>query len=74
MYVGERYNMNMNIPENYEQPWYTSDVSMSKDFRMKTWSFKLALEVNNLLDQNYSVIRNYSMPGRNYRIALKINL
>lgn len=74
MYVGERYNMNMNIPENYEQPWYTSDVSMSKDFRMKTWYFKLALEVNNLLDQNYSVIRNYSMPGRNYRIALKINL
>lgn len=74
IYTGERYNMSMNIPENYEQPWYTSDLSASKDFRMKTWSFKLALEVNNLLNQNYSVIRNFPMPGRNYRVSLKINL
>lgn len=74
IYTGERYNMSMNIPENYEQSWYTSDISVSKNFNLKNTSFKLALEVNNLLNQNYSVIRNFPMPGRNYRVTLKINL
>lgn len=74
IYTGERYNMSMNIPENYEQSWYTSDISVSKNFNLKNTSFKLALEVNNLLNQNYSVIRNFPMPGRNYQVTLKINL
>lgn len=73
IYVGERYNMSENIPENYEQPWYSSDISGTKEFKMKNWKFRLGLEVNNLLDQNYSVIKNYPMPGRNYRINLRVN-
>lgn len=72
IYVGERYNMSENIPENYEQPWYSSDISGTKEFNMKNWKFRLGLEVNNLLNQNYSVIQNYAMPGRNYRVSLRI--
>ena len=72
VYVGERYNMSENIPVNYEQPWYTSDISGTKEFKMKDWKFRLGLEVNNLLDQNYSVIQNYPMPGRNYKISLRV--
>ncbi|MCJ8155289.1 TonB-dependent receptor [Chryseobacterium sp. SSA4.19] len=72
IYVGERYNMSQNIPENYEQPWYSSDISGTKEFNLKNWKFRLGLEVNNLLNQNYSVIRNYAMPGRNYRVNLRI--
>lgn len=73
IYVGERYNMSENIPENYEQPWYSSDISGTREFKMKNWKFRLGLEVNNLLDQNYSVIKNYPMPGRNYRVNLRVN-
>lgn len=73
IYVGERYNMSENIPVNYEQPWYTSDISGTKEFKMKGWKFRLGLEVNNLLDQNYSVIQNFPMPGRNYRVNLRFN-
>jgi len=72
IYVGERYNMSQNIPENYEQPWYSSDISGTKEFNLKNWKFRLGLEVNNLLNQNYSVIKNYAMPGRNYRVNLRI--
>ena len=64
--------MSENIPVNYEQPWYTSDISGTKEFKMKDWKFRLGLEVNNLLDQNYSVIQNYPMPGRNYKISLRV--
>lgn len=73
IYVGERYNMSENIPENYEQPWYSSDISGTKEFKLKNWKYRLGLEVNNLLDQNYSVIKNYPMPGRNYRVNLRVN-
>lgn len=73
IYTGERYNMQQNIPENYEQPWYTSDLSASKEFNLEKLKFKLGLEVNNLMNQNYSVIRNFPMPGRNYRATLRIN-
>ena len=72
LYTGQRYNMSQNIPENYEQPWYTSDLSGSKEFKLKKGSFKLGLEVNNVLNQNYSVIRNFPMPGRNYRASLRV--
>lgn len=34
IYVGERYNQQENIRYNYTQPWYTSDVSLSKDFKL----------------------------------------
>lgn len=73
IYTGERYNQNANLPENYEQPWYTSDIAASKLFSLNQTKIKLGLEINNLLNQNYSVIRNYPMPGRNYRVSLRFN-
>ncbi|MDL2223501.1 TonB-dependent receptor [Bacteroidales bacterium OttesenSCG-928-M11] len=74
IYVGERYNNSANIVDNHRQPWYTSDISLSKNFKYQHFDFKLTGEVNNLLDQQYEVIRNYPMPGRNYRLTLRISL
>lgn len=72
IYVGERYTNSSNIPQNYVQPWYTSDVSLSYRFRFSpTMTLRATLEVNNLLDQQYEAIQNYPMPGRNYKIILK---
>ncbi|MDE5661327.1 MAG: TonB-dependent receptor, partial [Muribaculaceae bacterium] len=34
IYVGERYNQQENIRYNHTQPWYTSDISVSKDLRL----------------------------------------
>ena len=74
IYVGERYNQQENIKYNYTQPWYTSDISLSKEFKMKFGSLKASLEVNNLLSQDYDVILNYPMPKRNYRASLTVEL
>ncbi len=75
IYVGERYNQQENIRYNYTQPWYTSDVSLSRDFKIgQRISLRALLEVNNLLSQDYDVILNYPMPKRNYRITLTVNI
>lgn len=74
IYVGERYNQQENIRYNYTQPWYTSDISISKDIRIKRTSLRAMLEVNNLLSQDYDVILNYPMPKRNFRITLSVEI
>lgn len=74
IYVGERYNQQENIRYNYTQPWYTSDLSLSKDFKFGTVGLRGLLEVNNLLSQDYDVILNYPMPKRNYRFTLTVEI
>lgn len=72
IYVGERYNQQENIRYNYTQPWYTSDLSLSKDFQLGKVSLRGLIEINNLLSQDYDVILNYPMPKRNYRFTIGI--
>lgn len=74
IYVGERYNQQENIRYNYTQPWYTSDVSVSKDLRLGRVQMRVLAEVNNLLSQDYDVILNYPMPKRNYRLTLSFEI
>ncbi|MDE5785225.1 MAG: TonB-dependent receptor, partial [Duncaniella sp.] len=74
IYVGERYNQQENIRYNYTQPWYTSDLSLSKDFIFGKVKLRGLIEVNNLLSQDYDVILNYPMPKRNYRFTVTVEL
>ena len=74
IYVGERYNQQENIKYNYTQPWYTSDLSLSKDFQLGRVSLRALIEVNNLLSQDYDVILNYPMPKRNYRFTITVEI
>lgn len=67
LYTGERYNAQENSRFNHMQPWYTSDLAASYSYR----HWKLTLEVNNLLNQQYDVIVNYPMPGRNAAIGIE---
>ena len=74
IYTGERYTSTANIPENREQPWYTSDLSASSRFNLWNTDLKATLEVNNIFNQQYEVVRCYPMPGTNFRIILSISL
>lgn len=72
IYTGERYHNSANIPANYEQPWYTHDLALSKLFVFSDWKLSAAVEVNNLLNQQYDVILNYPMPGLNGKVVVKV--
>ena len=74
IYTGERYNQQENIVYNHTQPWYTSDVSLSKEFNWSKYTARVQLEVNNLFSQDYDVILNYPMPKRNYRVTLTFEI
>ena len=87
IYVGERYHNSANIPANYEQPWYTHDLSISYELELAIKQtaesetsrkprprLHFALEVNNMFNQQYEIIRNYPMPGINGKGIVKIIL
>ncbi|MBD5185237.1 MAG: TonB-dependent receptor [Bacteroides sp.] len=77
IYVGERYHNSSNIRENYEPSWYTHDLSASYRIPMsgrRPSTLKLGLEINNLFNQQYEVIQNYPMPGRNFKIILTYDI
>jgi outer membrane receptor protein involved in Fe transport len=74
IYVGERYHNSANIKENYEQPWYTQDMAIIKNLKIKNTAMRIAAEINNLLGQDYEVVLNYPMPERNYKISFTVEL
>lgn len=74
IYVGERYHNSANIPANHEQPWYTSDLSFSYTFTMGTSKLMTSVEINNIFNQQYEVIHNYPMPGRNFKFIIQWDL
>lgn len=74
IYTGERYNQQENIIYNYTQPWYTTDLSLAKEFKIGKSSCRAQLEVLNVFSQDYDVILNYPMPKRNYRLTFEIKL
>ncbi len=72
IYVGERYHTSANTRENYEQPWYTHDLSATYRLPLRRCALTFAVECNNVFDQQYDVILNYPMPGRNWKGILKV--
>lgn len=74
LYTGERYNSTANIPENYEKSWRTSDMSVSGTFDIRNAELKATVEVNNIFNQRYEVVRCYPMPGTNFKIILTVSI
>jgi len=74
IYAGERYDEQENIIYNHMEPWYTSDLSLRYQFIVHSSKFIVQADVNNVLDQDYEVIVNYPMPGRNYALTLSVEI
>ncbi len=74
IYTGERYESVANIAENYSLPWYTSDVSLTKSFKVKSVELRATAELNNIFNQQYEVVQCYPMPGINYKLKLNVIL
>ncbi|MDQ1804879.1 TonB-dependent receptor plug domain-containing protein [Chryseobacterium sp. PTM-20240506] len=75
MYTGKRYDAQQNnIEYNLIRPWYTHDLSIQKRFNWYSHQLKVSFEVNNTLNQHYDVVRNYPMPGRNFKLIVSYTL
>ena len=74
IYTGKRYNEQENNLYNFEPPWYTHDLSLSKELNVGQVRLRIVGELNNVFNQDYEVIHNYPMPGRNFRITAKLTI
>jgi vitamin B12 transporter len=74
IYTGERYEAVANIPENYAQPWYTHDFSLSKTFQWGKTGIRVTTEINNIFNQQYEVVQCYPMPSTSFKIKLNVML
>jgi outer membrane receptor protein involved in Fe transport len=74
IYTGERYESTANIPENYALSWYTHDIAVTRTFQLGAARLQLTAEINNLLNQAYEVVQCYPMPGRNYKLIIKVEV
>ncbi|WP_212003588.1 TonB-dependent siderophore receptor [Chitinophaga sp. HK235] len=74
LYTGERYDSKENIRDNYMQPWYTSDITLTRSWKLNKTGFRCTAQVNNLFNQYYDVVLNYPMPGRNFKFILSVNI
>jgi len=56
------------------QPWYTHDLSVQRQLDWRNKTIQIRAEANNLANQYYEVVTNFPMPGRNFRLTLRVAL
>ena len=49
-------------------------MTLGKTFRLMKRKGKISAEINNVFNQYYDVVLNYPMPGRNYKLILKLEI
>lgn len=69
---GERYNARANISDNLMDPWTVHNLSVFYRAHTPRFGYRVSAELNNFINQEYHIVHNYPMPGRNYRIHLQI--
>lgn len=72
LYSGKRYTVGQNIAANRLDSYSDHSISASHDFRIRKVTSSLSVEVLNLMDKNYEIVRYFPMPGRSVRATLKI--
>lgn len=74
VWSGARYRLPQNIPSNKVASYADHSLWLSRDWSVAGMMLTTKFEAMNLGGENYEVIRYYPMPGRNYRIAINIEL
>lgn len=70
MVVGERYFRRQNAPETLMPAYCDIGLTADRDIKLRGGTLRLQLQVLNLLDKQYEVVRSYPMMGRNYRLKI----
>lgn len=72
LFSGKRYVLGQNLAENRLEGYSDHSVSASREFKIKGVKTLLSLEVLNLANKNYEIVRNFPMPGRSARVTIKM--
>lgn len=75
LYVGDRYSLQENIPQNLLKSYAEHGFNCSytaKINRYKAEKLCLTASVNNIFNKQYEIIRAYPMMGRNFNLKVQI--
>lgn len=72
LFSGKRYMQGENISQNRLDGYSDHSLSVSRDLKIRNINTSLSVEVLNLLDKNYEIVKNFPMPGRSVRATLKV--
>jgi len=71
-YVGYRYQLGENIQANLMLSYLLNDLTARVEQPIAGVVLALKMELNNIFDIQYDVIRSFPMPGRNARVSLTL--
>ena len=74
LYSGEYYCNGYNGPQYHMPSYYELGCSLWRQFRLYKGGLVLKAECINLTDSRYELVRNYPMPGRQFRFSISIDL
>lgn len=74
IHSGKRYVLGQNLPENRLSGYTDHSIAASRNFLIGGCRTSLKLEILNLLNRNYEVVRNFPMPGRSVRATVSVAL
>lgn len=72
LWSGKRYAVNQNYAENRLPAYADHSISFNRSFSFKKYLIYANVEVLNLLNENYQVIRWFPMPGRSVRGTISV--
>ena len=70
LFMGERYTLSYNIPDNRMKPFADHSITLSREFNINKQQLRVLFDVRNLGNKNYEVVRFYPMPGTNWRLSV----
>ena len=72
--MGERYTLGYNIPHNRMSAFTDHSITLSREFNINKQQLRVQLDVRNLGNKNYEVVRFYPIPGTNWRLSVSWEL
>lgn len=74
VWSGKRYILSQNIAENRLEGYFDHNISFSKNFKMHENKLYVSIEILNILNKNYEIVRSFPMPGRSLRCVIKYRI
>ena len=69
---GYRYALGQNTLPNRLNGYIDHNLSASRGFKFAKLDTRLSVEILNIGGENYEIVKSYPMPGRSFRITLKV--
>lgn len=72
--VSKRYSSVQNMKENELDGYIECGIALYRSFNWKGTAVSFRGDVINLFDKQYSVVKNYPMPGRSFKATISVTL